>query len=374
MITGEFWLAEKKYFTGINYSLGNEDTTLEYEICRMHHPKNIFSIAGSGGRCLPLLAHGGHLTICDLSSEQLALVELRMATYDQLSYQDYLRFWGLPPYGHFDYRSFRKKVLNGLSLKEEVRKHFEQLFGEINYESILYLGRWERTFKVLSMIAKRILGSDYNKILQFDNLEDQRHYYLNDFPLNRWRTVIFLLGNRSVFNALLYKGDFVKKNIEQSYYDFYFSAFDRLFKDQLVKKSFFVNLCLEGELAHEDAIPLESRQKTFEEIKASGPLKGRVTSINKDLFSALNETNGIIDFASLSDVPSYFDIVAGRSFMNQLSKHLAKDAIVVVRYYLHVCDPDLGQFEDVTTTYSHLIKSECVQMYRIKIYKFIGKQ
>ena len=43
------------YFNQLNYTLGNEDTSLELAILpeRVGH---VFSVAGSGGRVVPLLA------------------------------------------------------------------------------------------------------------------------------------------------------------------------------------------------------------------------------------------------------------------------------------------------------------------------------
>ena len=68
----------KKYFSDLNYSLGNEDTSLEVEILKHIRPKNIFSVAGCGSRALPLLSvFPDNLVAVDISEAQIFITELR---------------------------------------------------------------------------------------------------------------------------------------------------------------------------------------------------------------------------------------------------------------------------------------------------------
>ena len=64
------------YFSKLNYSFANEDTTVEMEIL----PKGaqrVVCVAGSGSRVLPLLAKKPHKLVCaDLSEQQLYITEL----------------------------------------------------------------------------------------------------------------------------------------------------------------------------------------------------------------------------------------------------------------------------------------------------------
>src|SRR5690606_14333538 len=176
--------------------------------------KHVFSIAGCGSRALPLLAHGAEtLTCVDVASAQLALTRLRLAGYKCLSFEEFLIFWGFPPYAAYDYRKVRRALFDKLELNASDRTFFAPIFEAHGWNSILFSGSWERTFQTLSKGLRFIMGKDYAKILSFTELEKQVHYYENDFPMRRWESVLFLLGNKAVFNALLYKGDFIKKNV-----------------------------------------------------------------------------------------------------------------------------------------------------------------
>lgn len=87
----------EQFFSGLNYTLANEDSGFEMSILR---PKlgHVLSVAGSGARVLPLFASMPKQVSCvDLSKEQLLLTELRIESCKTLTFEDYLSFWGYPP-------------------------------------------------------------------------------------------------------------------------------------------------------------------------------------------------------------------------------------------------------------------------------------
>jgi len=358
----------KKYFSGLNYTLGNEDTTIEFKMTEKLRPKSIFSICGSGGRALPLLTSDAEfIALGDLSIEQLHLAALRNATYHQLSYDDFLKFWGYFPYRADDNKNFRKITFYQLKLDMEVKSFFEKVFLELDFDSVLYLGKWERTFSVLAKINRTLLGENFDKILKFDDLSDQIAYYQSQFPLNKWRAVIFLLGNKSMFNALLYKGDFIEKNSKLSHFDYYFNAFNRLFTGQLAKESFFLHLCFYGKINSLEGVPVEASKAAFDRVNKA---TAQINYVCADFVSYLSKGEKTFDFLSLSDDPSYFKGNLERDFMQKIRPSLNKNAVIVVRYYLRVSFVDLTGFTDVTSAYQELIDREKVQMYDIRVYQY----
>lgn len=358
----------KKYFTGLNYTLGNEDTSVEINLCKAFNPQRIFSICGSGGRALPLATDKTELiTLGDLSREQLFLADLRHSTYKELSYDDFLKFWGYFPFRDDDNGDFRKKVFYSLDLDPEVRNFFEKVFIELDFRSVLYLGKWERTFQTLAHINRFMLGRNYDRIMRFDNLSDQISYYQSSFPLLKWKSVIYMLGNKSLFNALLYKGHFIEKNSPLSHFDYYFNAFNRLFTNDLAKKSFFLQLCFYGKVQSLEGIPVEATKESFDRIKAAN---NKVDFIHQDFVSYLAEGKQKFDFVSLSDVPSYFKGDLERDYMQKITPSLNDGAVVVVRYYLRKAHADLSNFIDISHNHKDVIDAEKVQMYDIKIYQY----
>ncbi len=358
------------YFEGLNYTLGNEDTTLEVEIVKKTNPKKILAICGSGGRSLPLMSKDTELlTILDLSFEQLFIAQLRLATYKQLNYEQFLLFWGYSNL-HLGEVLERKELFLKLNLDNQVKRYFSHIFEKINFSSLLYLGKWEKTFQTLAKVNRIILGSDFDHIFSFNNLEQQRIYYRDQFPLFRWKLVLFLLGNRTLFNALLYKGDFIEKNYSQTHYRYYFNAFENLFLNNIAKESFFLQLCFFGMIKNEAGYPIEARSIIHKTIAAS---KTHIEFVSEDFISFLSKGLVQYDFLSLSDVPSYFKGNLETNFMQMIKPGLNPGAIIVNRYYLRKPDCNLDDFIDISSEFHELIKIEKVQMYDIKIYQFDPK-
>lgn len=358
----------QKYFSGLNYTLGNEDTSVEIEMIKELKPKSIFSICGSGGRSLPLMHEGAlNLSLSDLSIEQLRLAELRLSTYREFTHEQFLMFWGYYPYSDNNHKSERKELFRKVTLTPKTREFFTQVFSEIDFDSLLYLGKWERTFAVFAKINRVLLGADFDRILRFDNLEDQREYYKNKFPMKRWKALIQILGNKAMFNALLYKGDFITKNSPLSHFDYYFQSFERLFTRDLAQKSFFLQLCFYGKIKSLLGVPVEAQKENYERVHKSNTL---VDYIQEDFVSFLSKGEKKYDFLSLSDVPSYFQGDLERDFMQKIKPGLNPGAILVTRYYLRKSECNLDGYVDITENHLKLIELEKVQMYDIRVYKY----
>jgi S-adenosylmethionine-diacylglycerol 3-amino-3-carboxypropyl transferase len=326
-----------KYFSQLNYSLGNEDTELEYKLVRHFKSEHIVSVCGSGSRCFPLVHETSKtLHIVDLVAEQLELAQLRLELIKKLEHTEFLKYWGYAPH----------------NLKED-------------NDSILYIGKWEKTFKRFSQLVKIVLGKHAGHLFTFDDLNLQRAYFANEFPWRRWNLLVRIIGNKAIFNALLYKGDFVKKNINETYYDYYQKAFKHLFYHDLAKKSFFLQLCMQGEILYPEGNLIEAQSECYTEVKKN-IAKTQVQFYQQEIISVLKNLKSI-DFVSLSDVPSYFSGELEQNFLQLIKPSLAKGAIVVLRSYLRIPNANQNGFQDISEDFKDLIAAEKVAMYRIQI-------
>ncbi len=363
------------YFSSLNYSLANEDTTLEYELVKSLKSEKVFSITGSGARFIPLITDSvKHLTYVDMCKEQLLLAELKLATYRDFTYEEFAKFWTFAPYHEDQFHDLRRGLFGRLILSEDCRSYFLELFTQKSWGNILYEGKWEKTFQALYKINRLILGKKMGRIFFCKTLDEQKEFYKKDFPLKRWHFVIRLLGNKKVFDALLYKGHFVRKNVAEGYFDYYKKAFDNLFTTDLARSSFFLNLCFFGKVVFPEGNTLDGQESIFNQVKRK-LIEDQLglESLNLDLTKASEKLIGCnYDFISLSDVPSYFSGELERDFLQKLKPILKKGAIVVLRYYLRVAQANEQGYEDVTSQYQELIKNEKVQMYRVKILRFIS--
>ncbi len=361
----------QKYFNQLNYTLGNEDTSIDCQIVKDLGCENIFNVAGCGSRSFPLVAEGAHLSMVDISEYQLALCRLREALYRQLTFNEFLLFLEFPPFDGQDNRHERKRIFRELDLNSRDREFFRGLFVENDWQSLLYLGKWERTFQTMSHGLRLILGKHYSKIFDFYNLEEQVHYFTKKFPRMRWNALLFLLGNKSVFNALLYKGDFIEKNVEEDHFEYYQKSFDQLFNNNLARESFFAHLCFFGKINHSDGNPIEAKEQNFKAVKETLLSNSIVEYHQGDLVEILarEDHRERYDYIGLSDVPSYFKGEREKSFLQEISPSLKKDGVICLRNYLRIPDCDISGFEDITHRYQELYKQEKVGVYRFKLFQ-----
>ncbi len=356
----------QKYFEDLNYSMANEDTALEQSISQERLPKKILSICGSGSRCLPLInSETSDLYMIDFSKPQLYLSELRAECFKNLSYENYLKFWGYAPYKPQNHTPERQKWFQEFDLSSEAKSYLLKYFEFTRWNSLLYEGKWEKTFIKFSKVIKKVLGKHSEKALGFSSLEEQKQYFKSEFPWWRWNIIVSIIGNKALFNLLLYKGDFVVKNVENSYFDYYSTAFKKLFSQDLAQKSFFIQLLLRGIVTDPVGNINEAQENSFNEIKKNIQ-NVKLHYLQGDFLTA-SESLEEIDFISMSNVPSYLSGDIEKNHLNGLSKRLSSKGCIVSRYYLRVPDTDRSQYQDITKDFQEAINNEKVQMYQIEI-------
>ncbi|MFZ9519529.1 MAG: DUF3419 family protein [Silvanigrellaceae bacterium] len=356
------------YFNTLNYSLANEDSSLELGILPDGR-RHVLCVAGSGARVLPLFAKNPRrLTCVDLSKEQLLLAELRIESARNLPREQFIGFWGYPPVEM--QAGERKQILSGLNVSAECMDFFSRLFESQDWNKILYIGRWEKTFSKISQACRLVLGSAAHDIFNSTTKAEHDDFMLKDFPTLRWNLLVFLIGNSSFFNALLYKGHFPKKNTPGSHRQFYKEAYDRIFSIGLPRENFFLQLTLLGAIQFHEGNPVECQAGVYEKIQSGI----RQCEIVYQAANVVEHVSGLsddpVDFVSISDVPSYFDETLAREFLKRLGSGLSREALVVVRYYLRVIhETEMAGFERVTEKFGSLIDAEKTQMYHVEVYQ-----
>ncbi len=358
-----------RYFTNLNYTLGDEDTMVEYEVLPMH-VDHVVSVAGSGGRVLPLLAKNPReLTCIDLLSEQLFMTELRMQALKQFEFDEYRAFMGYPPQPMSPEEraaSFKK-----LELSINAYLYLKMLFEKYEWGSIIYMGKFEKALITLSKINNLIIGSKGRDLFHQLSLEEQVTYYKTKFPKNKWKIVLFLLGNSFILNSLLYKGDFPKKNIRGSHYANFKRIFEHIFLTIDVNESFFAQMSFHGKLINPKGNMIEVNETIFEKAK-EGVRNCKINYCQGDVVSEIaNLASNSVDFISLSDVPSFLKGEMADNYLQKIKKTVSPKGTVMVRGYLRVTKPHQEGYNKVNTDFLHLFKKETTQLWNIDVYKKI---
>ncbi len=356
-------MANGNFFDNLNYSLGDEDSRVEYSIL----PSNsnvVLSVAGSGGRCIPLLAKSPEKLICvDISLPQLELTKLRFHALEILDHADYLKLLG-----YVDCTSEeRLDILSKIDVSNIDRRFIESLQRRIgNGEALIYFGGFERMLMTLNKVIRFVLGDSVNDFLKADDLSQQLDFYKYQFPRMRWKLIMAVLGNSTLFNTVLYKGRFPAKNIDKSYYKIYKDIFDHLFSNILVKQSFFVNLVLWGQLKGNASFPIECDPEIYALAKrALGTTE--IQFLNSDVYKVAASQKSL-GFISLSDIPS-FEINQPETYLQRLRPSMTEGGIVVSRGHVRLIDPDLLGFSDISHFFSGLFAQETTGLWNIRVFQ-----
>jgi S-adenosylmethionine-diacylglycerol 3-amino-3-carboxypropyl transferase len=357
------------YFQRLNYSLGNEDSAFECGVLPPHSA-HVLAIAGSGSRVIPLLSkQPEQITLVDTSPPQLYLTQLRIELLRQITLVEYLSFWEYPPYRQSG--KDRKRVFETLHLSNEARLFLTGRFEAVGWNTLLYAGKWERTFRLLSRFNAMLTGKAGRRAFTYTNMNEYLAAYQREFPHRAWWWAVFLLGNTAVFNALLYNGAFPKKNIPGPLFGFYLKRFDRLFKQNLPQHNCLLQLLFFGKLVYPEGNPLECTPKVYQ-LAQKALAQVKLSYVLGDLIETAAKTKRQYDFVSLSDIGSYLSGERERTFLHHLRAQVMLEGLIVLRHYLRIPEQvEMAGYQDVTDNYSFEIDQEKTQMYQIQVLKAV---
>lgn len=354
----------KNYFSGLNYSLGDEDTSVELSMLP-EGLAHVMSIAGSGGRALPLLARSPRrLTCVDISIEQLAVTKLRFAALKAFELPRYIEFLGYVP-GMSP--TERRSAFEELELSAIDRDWLAKMFDHLGWEGLVYAGRFERTLITFSRIVKAVLWAKGRQIFDCSDLDSQRRFFENDFPHRRWRLLLMILGNSAVLNSLLYRGQFPRNNLGVSSYVLYESIFHSLYTRLLARRSFFLQMVLLGRVVFEEGLPVECHPAVYERARTA--LASCDVAFVRGEFLQAAAASAPIDFLSISDVPSFLPDDAAKNYLQALAPILVNGGRIVARAHMRMIPPLMDGYEDATCEYADDVDAETTKLWRINLFR-----
>lgn len=324
-----------EYFSDLNYTLSNEDTRIEFELLP-ESVERVFSIAGSGARCLPLIARNPkHLDVIDMSVSQLYLCELRLSAMKNLTYEEYLFFMGYRGalQSGEDEGDDREELYKRLPLSVNAKNYWDDRKEGWKPRGFILLGKWESHFQKLGYLFRDVLQCDFSKVFEAQSLEEQVELYEKHWPKMRWNSFIRVAASEFVFNKFLYKGHFSGKSEhkteKRSPSQFIMEEFDRVFRSQLVRKNYFMQILFLGRIAYEEGLPLEAQQSVVEAVKKSPT---QITYLHGNLLEHLPRQ--AYHFISLSDTISYLDDESANQILHKLSAETPSQAQMVIRSFM----------------------------------------
>jgi S-adenosylmethionine-diacylglycerol 3-amino-3-carboxypropyl transferase len=324
-----------EYFSDLNYTLSNEDTRIEFDLLP-EGVERVFSIAGSGARCMPLIArHPKVLDVVDMSVSQNYLGELRYQAIKALTYEEYLFLMGYRGalQSGSDQGDDRTKLLANVKLSADAKKYWLERTEGWAPRGFILLGKWESHFQKLGFIFREVLQGDFSKVFEAQSLPEQIELYEKHWPHKRWKSFIRVAASEYVFNKFLYKGHFSgsadAKTEARPPWKFIIEEFDRIFRTQMVRKNYFMQILFLGKIAYEEGLPYEAHQEIFDRVKISP------TKVNYLLGNLLEHLpKKPYDFISLSDTISYLSQDDANQILQNLHKDTEAKSQVVIRSFM----------------------------------------
>lgn len=302
-------LAESVSFSFIRYANCWEDADILCESLQPGPGKRILSIASAGDNALALLGAGAEVVAADLSTAQLACLELRCAAFRRLDYDQVLSFLGVRP------ADDRLKTFECLAedLAPE-RRDFWRKHPQVIAEGIIHAGKFEAYFRLFRRWVLPLIHSK-TKIEKLMDVKDRdaRYAFWNSWNNRRWQLLFRVFFGRTLMGRLGRDPEFfryVEGGISQRLMDRVRHGLTELpthanpFLDYIV----FGNFCR--------MLPRYLRPENFQKVRSN--LEG-LTLYHGSIEQAgrLHLSKGF-DAFNLSDIFEYLDVETASSLYGDL--------------------------------------------------------
>ncbi len=293
-------IEDRAAFDLVRYANCWEDADILCQALQPAPGKRFLSIASAGDNSFALLAAGAEVVAVDLSTAQLACVELRKAAFLRLSYEQLLAFLGVRP---ADNRlETWKSLSNALSTAAREFWHQNQQLIE---NGVIHGGKFEDYFRkfrsrVLPLIHSR---ANIERLMEPRTREQRLEFYQKSWNTWRWRLLFRVFFSRFVMGRLGRDPEFFRY-VEGSVADRILARTRHAITELPTHDNPFLSYILTGNYAP-DALPRYLRPDQFEPIRSN--LSNLTVACMSVEQAAREFGDSGFDGFNLSDVFEYLD-------------------------------------------------------------------
>ena len=319
----------KPFLETVNYSSCNEDANSEYRALEISSKDSVLCITGSGARPLDLLVKSpGEVTAIDFNPRQKYLLDLKMAALKVLEYEEFLQFIGVT------FSKERESTYHGLRrlLSPEARSFWD---GESSMlkKGVLYQGRWEKYFRMVSAQLRLIHPFLIRKIFEYPSLEEQKARLNREWDTPLWRLFLKCSSFRFVWKCFLADPGFYAFvpedfSINQCLYDSFYNSFSNV----KISESAFAALLFKGRYDAGGPLPEHLKRENYRTVK-DGAVNIRAVSSSLTEHLAACGKNRYQKY-SLSDFSSYTGLEDYKKIWDGIARISKSGARICERKYL----------------------------------------
>ncbi len=322
-------LTQSAVFRDILYAQCWEDPEMDRRAFQIAPDDVVFSITSGGCNTLAfLIDNPKKVYALDISPYQNYLLDLKMAAFRELNYEELLAFVGvLPSEKRAEY--YRRMSLH---LKPESLVYWNGQAAKIA-EGIIHTGRYERYMRLLRKGIRLLVGKSLPEdLFACRTQEERRRLYDTRWNNFRWRFFTKVFLSRTTM-SLLFTGAFFKQLEENFPFGAHFREKTRRALIELpLQDNYFLAYILLGRFYNSEHLPVYLRREHFEQIKNRLDRVEIVTESPNDFFRRLPD-NSISRF-NYSNIFEWMDGAAFKTLLEETIRVATNGAILTYRNLL----------------------------------------
>ncbi|MBF0117798.1 MAG: DUF3419 family protein [Desulfobacterales bacterium] len=313
-------IEEKARFDFIRYANCWEDADILFEALDIKSGDKCISIASAGDNSLSLLVGDPELVVAiDLNKAQLACLNLRIAAFKHLNYDEVIKLLGI------EKESNREKIYFDIkeSMNDDSKSFWDNNLDLIK-NGVIHAGKFENYFDIFRNYVLPLIHwkSAIDSLLEKKDISSQREFYKKYWDNINWRILfrIFfgkftmgLLGRDPEFFNYV-EGSVASNLLNRTKYAFTeIPTYSNPYLNYIFNKNF-----------PKHALPMYLRENNFEKIKSN---IDRIKPFHGDLRASLKEYNQIkFDAFNLSDIFEYMSMAEYRDELSNIVSSSSKGA------------------------------------------------
>lgn len=234
---------KSKVFNSVLYSQCWEDPQLDRTAFNINENDVVISITSGGCNVLAFLVDNPRKIIAiDLNPNQNYLLELKIAAYRLLNYNQLLEFLGVKK------STQRLEYFNLIKHKLSVES-LEYWEGHIKYirQGIIHCGRFENYIKLLRVCLRILIGrKNINQLFLINDEHERKELYHNKWENLRWKYFTKILLSRKMMSYMFDQGFFKYLKEDFSFGKHFAEKTKKAITELPVKENYFLTYILLG--------------------------------------------------------------------------------------------------------------------------------
>lgn len=321
--------SRKKVFEDILYAQCWEDPEADRRALRIGPDDVVFSITSGGCNALTFLLDDPQKVIAlDISPYQSYLLDLKIAVFKTLDYDELLEFVGAR---HSDRRADLYQRIRA-ELTDESKEYWDQQGGKIQ-AGIIHCGRYEKYMRLLRVWVRRLIGpSTIRRFFETESSSARVSLFHETWENVWWWILTRVLLSRATMTLLFDQAFF--RYIDESF------SFGRHFAQKVkhaltelpMKENYFLSYILLGNYYSDDHLPVYLRKENFEIIRSRLSRIVVLTDSCEHYFASLPD-NSISRF-NFSNIFEWMSAEAYEQLLRAAIRVAKDNAILVYRNLL----------------------------------------